>query len=1126
MDIVKRTKWGGIHSLLTIVILASAAPLQAQVAGTMSGFVRDSSGAVVPHANLTAQLIERGTTFVAETNDEGFYNFTALEPGAYVLTVVKPGFQRFERRGLTLTVREDLRVDVPLEVGSVNQSVEVTAAAPLVNTTSATTSGLVDDRRIVDLPLDGRNVMGLAEIVPGVVNVNAPEYMTDVRSGPIMNVNGGRAGNNLFTLDGAYFLNPARNTGLNYPPPDAVQEFRIATSGFEPEYGFNSGSQITVVAKSGTNQFHGDAWEFLRNSDLNARNFFASTVPSDIENQFGATAGGPIKKDKLFYFGSFQGLIKIPQAVGTQAIVPSAAERTGDFTDLLPGTVLADPVSPVTGMPITDSSGNPCVANNQIAAGCLSSPSQKYLQYVPTSSTGTYVTLASSPVHDYTYFGRIDVNVTPKNALFGHFYVDHSNVATPITGSFATFVHSTTDYQTTMVTLNDTWTKSPSIVNQVIVSFLRSQSSTISSPTVSPASLGIADFPQYYPGGAPTFSVSGQFSVGGGANTPFWANDYQFRDVLTWVRGRHTLKLGGEDMPIHWLSRPASTLIPSFSFTGARSGDAFADYMLGAFTNMNMRFGVPQQDILGDILSLFVQDEFKVSPRLMLTYGVRWEPDMHWWNKFNHLQTVRAGAQSIVIPDAPPGYLFANDSGIPRTIAPRDYTNFAPRFGFAWDVSGNGKTSVRGSYGVFFNFVNADSAQGVYPPFTGAQTIHNGLLTAPYDSIGATPPPLVPTGKFGCDKISTFPGVSCALFPLPIALTWGISPTLETPYVQSWNFSVQRQLTSSTLLEVQYLGNAATKLNELRNFNPAQFVPGTTYNAATGVETTVSTLSNANNRAIFEPGVFAADSWMITNDFRSWYHSVQAQLTKRMGHGVSLVASYTLAKTVDMCSGYCEACGCVSNPFNLRSMRGRAAWDRRNAFVASYLWSPAVHYSDQWKRELLNGWTFSGITTIQSGLPMSFYNPTDVAVNGTGASEHAFLNGQAIASAHPTISQFFNVNAFVNPLCSFVSQPFNPQAVEKQNCTPDGIQYSLLGQYGQSGRNILSGPGFSTTDFAVIRDFTFTERYKGEFRAELFNFFNQVNFGNPGNTVSTSSFGHIQSANPGRVVQFALKFFW
>jgi hypothetical protein len=207
-------------------------------------------------------------------------------------------------------------------------------------------------------------------------------------------------------------------------------------------------------------------------------------------------------------------------------------------------------------------------------------------------------------------------------------------------------------------------------------------------------------------------------------------------------------------------------------------------------------------------------------------------------------------------------------------------------------------------------------------------------------------------------------------------------------------------------------------------------------------------------------------------------------------------------------------------------MRGRADWDRRNAFVASYLWSPTVHYSDHWKGVLLNGWTFSGITTIQSGIPMTFDNPADVGVNGSGAAEHAFLTGQAIASSNHTIQQFFNVNAFVNPLCSYSAQPFNPQAIEQQNCTTDGIKYSLLGQYGQSGRNILSGPGFSNTDFAVIRDFAFAERCKGEFRAEFFNIFNQVNFGNPGTTVGTSSFGIIQSANAGRVTQFALKFFW
>jgi hypothetical protein len=350
------------------------------------------------------------------------------------------------------------------------------------------------------------------------------------------------------------------------------------------------------------------------------------------------------------------------------------------------------------------------------------------------------------------------------------------------------------------------------------------------------------------------------------------------------------------------------------------------------------------------------------------------------------------------------------------------------------------------------------------------------------------------------------------------------------PYVEEWNLSIQRQLTANTLLEATYIGNSGIKLNNLRNFNPAQFIPGTSYNPATGVETANSSLENLSSRTIFEPGIIAPNAWDLGNDWRSWYHTFQVQVDHHMSHGVSVMASYSLAKAIDMCSAFCEGCGNAANPFNLRSMRGRASWDRRNAFVASYLWSPPVKFSDHWKNVLVGGWTFSGITTIQSGMPITFNSPVDVAVNGTTAAEHAFVNGQRISMNHPNrnafVNEFFNTNAFVNPTCSFTPQPGNSQVIEQENCTPDGITYSLLGQYGQSGRDILSGPAYNDTDFAVIRDFALKERFKAEFRSEFFNIFNQVNFGQPNSTVTSSTFGQITSAGPGRIIQFSLKVFW
>ncbi len=333
------------------------------VAVSISGYVKDPSGAFVGGAKVTATQVDRGISTVTETNVEGFYNFPALEPGAYTLSVEKGGFQTYIRSGLSLTVNQNLRVDADLQLGAVTKSVTVTAEAPLVDTASGTVSSLVDDRRIVDLPLNGRNVMSLAQLVPGVLSVYAPESLTDARGGPQMNANGGRANQNLYMFDGAFFVNPSRNTGMNFPPPDAVQEFRLLTSNFDAEYGRNSGSQATVVARAGSNDFHGDVWEFLRNNALNARNFFAPTVPAIKENQFGGTAGGPIKKEKIFFFGAYQGLRSRPQAVAQKVLVPSAAERNGDFTDLLPGTVLVNPTNPNTGAPFLTPSGAACVAH-------------------------------------------------------------------------------------------------------------------------------------------------------------------------------------------------------------------------------------------------------------------------------------------------------------------------------------------------------------------------------------------------------------------------------------------------------------------------------------------------------------------------------------------------------------------------------------------------------------------------------------------------------------------------------------------------------------------------------------------------------------------------------------------
>jgi hypothetical protein len=1100
---------------LSVVTALMTWTLHAQVTSRISGYVRDSSGAVVPTAVVTAISVQQGLTRTTHADATGYYELVAMPAATYDIQAESPGFQRQTQTNVELQANQNLRLDFQLSPGEVHAEITVSSTATMVNTSTATLAAVVDTRRVEDLPLNGRNIVGLTAILPGVTDVSAPETMSNTRSGPVMSVNGSRQVDNNFTFNGANWTNFAQTTGMNYPPPDAIAEVQIQTQQFDSQYGNSVGSQVVVTSKSGTNAFHGSAWEFLRNTVLNARSFFQPVRPTDIENQFGAAAGAPIKKDKLFGFGYYQTLRVRPQAGSALAFVPSAAQRSGDFSSL--STNLKDPLNALTGQPITDSSGRPCVAGKIIASGCLNPAAQTYLKnWVPQSPNGQVLTLIPTPANEYSYMGRIDYIQNHKSTFNGHFFVDtyHASFAN---GNIQPYEIGSRFNQNKDFAVSNTYTLTNALLNEFTVDYLQANSLDSPLTQIPPSKLGV-NIP-YGDGEGLSVTVNGYFSLGT-ANPAVQAyRNPHLRDTMTWVHGRHTLKWGYEGFRMSFrLDSNFNT--NSVTFSGAYSGNALADFMLGQFDTLSVRYGSAEANYIQYRHNFFVQDEFKLTPRFTLTLGMRYEPYFAPRQKYG-FYTVDNLADMTVLskthPGALPGTLFPGDPGTPPNgkLQYNDMNNFGPRVGFAWDVFGTGKTSIRGGYGVFYDQLSLNVAHQPQDPYAGQSVLHAGNLSDPYGSLNVPfPPSSNPSGNFGCVPISAFPGWKCAIaLPSTQVLT---DEHLVTPYTQSMSLTVERQLGHDVNVQISYAGKLTQKLEGHRFWDAAVNEPDPLTGAAPSAQ-------NANDRVFYRNtvGLYSTQNRILGNDYRASYHSAQVRLEKRFSRGFSFLASYVFSKELDdyVLAGAGLTAG-NDDPFNLRLDFGRGDFDHTHVFTASELWTQQHKFQNRFVNLLLADWNIGGYHTAQSGAPIAFGLGSDIALNGTNQPglEHAQLQPNTtyadVGISHPNknafVTKFFNTAAFV-PLSQM-----------------------KLGSYGNAGRNFINGPAFFNTDLTLFRQFPIRERLTAQLRGEFFNLFNEEHFVPvPGantaavnTTVGSGSFGQIISANPGRVIQIAAKLTW
>jgi hypothetical protein len=1065
-----------VPTALLLPLLASILdlPLFAQTTGMILGQISDPSGAAVTRASVTAENLGTGLRRTAQTNTEGIYLIPALPTGTYKVTIETAGFKTFSQTGITLQVGQNARVDVPLELGAVSESVNVSASALSVDTQSTTIGATVDNRRIVSIPLNGRNVLALAQLLPGVGTANLPTAYTFSRSGPTISISGSRTNENNIMLDGTTLIGAMGNVGQNLPSPDTLQEFRVLTNTYAAEYGRAAGGVFLAITKSGTNEVHGSLWEFLRNDALNARNFFSAGKPLLRQNQFGVSAGGPVIKNRTFIFGSYQGLRISQQSIIT-TFPPSAKELAGDFSGATQPVI--DPLNgqPFPGNIIPQPRFDP-LANNI---------SKLYVPAV-NQPNGSSVFLRSIPTSGNQFSIKADHKLRDADNLSVRFYRNKDSQDNQ-RGGDSTALAGPAENTVTSWTAAETHVFNPGLLNEFRASYTRVFSLFTTSPlNKTPRELG-ANFNQDGPFPlVPNVTVSGRFAITPQFPLPEPDDLFQYDEKLSWIHGRHSAKFGAQLIRIRHLSRGQFNSSGGFTFDGSFTRNAVADYLIGRPSNLFMQSPLEDATRNGNY-HLYAQDDFKVNRRLTLNLGLRYELNTPYVQLHDWTSSIRPYvgcaadcAHSTKFPTAPAGLVFPGDPGVPRGLINTDKNNFAPRLGFAWDPFGGGRTSVRGAYAIFYDY-------------TGAIISATVNQTLPYVlPISLDPPPSFSDpwqGRQDPYPHRLNPANPAFIYPVQ---AYSVSKDFRDGYIQQFNLNVQHQFGSDWVIQMGYYGRLGRKLSANHEGNPAIYGPG-------------ATSANIQSRRPFLPQYYASIG-LITSDTNASYNGLQLSMEKKFSHGYTLQAAYTYSKSIDERSGFSVDGASGANPFNYRKGdRGPSTFDQRHILALNGVWEIPFLGRKGLLTTAFGGWQLAGTVRVASGFPFNPISGADVALAGTGrgstnqvpnvVGDPRLDTGRA---RKDLVAAYFNTAAYARP---------------------------STGQFGNSGRDNVIGPGFSQTDLAVLKRFQIPKERLGrfEFRSEIFNLLNQVNFNNPNNNLLSPAFGRLLSSRDARIVQFALR---